>query len=91
MHKRSRIKIHKTLPSTEDSKIEKGKKEMKNERKKVSISPTFYEQLFCTKVLNTAFLCLQLGFVIFWPKKISAKAARKMLVKLTQGRNKRYV
>ena len=49
----------------------------------MSISPTFYEQLFCTKVFCTAFMCLQFGFVIFWQKKIGAKAAHKMLVKLT--------
>jgi hypothetical protein len=38
-----------------------------------------------TKVLCTAFKCLQLGFVIFWRKDFGAKAAHKMLVKLTPG------
>ena len=52
---------------------------------KVSISPTFYEQLFGTKVFRAAFLYLQLRFVDFWRKEISAKAAYKMLVKLTIG------
>ncbi len=36
-----------------------------------------------TKVLCTAFNCLQFGFVIFWQKDFGAKAAHKMLVKLT--------
>jgi hypothetical protein len=30
-------------------------------------------------------MCLQFGFVIFWQKDFSAKAAHKMLVKLTPG------
>jgi hypothetical protein len=33
-----------------------------------------------------AFKCLQFGFVIFWQKDLGAKAAHKMLVKLTPGR-----
>jgi hypothetical protein len=37
------------------------------------------------KVPCTAFLHLQFGFVIFWQKNISAKAARKMLMKWTPG------
>jgi hypothetical protein len=51
----------------------------------VSISPIFYEQLFCPKVFCAAFICLQFGFVIFWQKEFCAKAAYKMLVKLTPG------
>jgi len=47
------------------------------------ISSTFYSRLFCTKVFFTAFLWLLFGFVIFWHKTIGAKAARKMLMKLT--------
>ncbi len=31
------------------------------------------------------FMCLQFGFVIFWQKDFGAKAANKMLVKLTPG------
>ncbi len=49
----------------------------------LSISPIFYQQLFHTKVLCTPFMCLQVGFVIFWQKYFGAKAAHKMLVKLT--------
>ncbi len=49
----------------------------------VSISPIFYEQLFRTKVFCEAFMCLQFGFVIFCRKDFGAKAAHKMLVKLT--------
>ncbi len=51
---------------------------------KVSISPIFYEQIFCMKDFCKAFVCLQLGFVIFWQKDFGAKAVNKMLVKLTQ-------
>jgi hypothetical protein len=51
----------------------------------VSISPIFYEQLFHAKVFCAAFMCLQLGFVIFWQKDFGAKAAHKMLVKLAHG------
>jgi hypothetical protein len=32
-------------------------------------------------------MCLQFGFVIFWRKEFGAKAAHKMLVKLTPGIN----
>jgi len=35
------------------------------------------------KVLCAAFLLLQYGFVTFWQKIIGAKAAHKMLMKLT--------
>ncbi len=49
----------------------------------LSISPIFYEQLFHTKVLDAAFMCLQFGFLIFWRKDFGTKAAHKMLVKLT--------
>ncbi len=38
-----------------------------------------------TKVICTAFKCLQFGFVIFWQKDFGAKDAHKMLVKLTPG------
>ncbi len=49
----------------------------------LSISPIFYKQLFHTKVLCALFICLQFGFVFFWWKDFGAKAAHKMLVKLT--------
>ena len=51
----------------------------------VLISPTFYEQLFQTKVFRAAFMYLYCRFVLFWRKEIGAKAACKMLVKLTLG------
>jgi len=38
------------------------------------------------KVFCAAFMCLQFGFVIFWREDFGAKAAHKMLVKLTPGR-----
>ncbi len=37
------------------------------------------------KVFCTPCMCLQFGFVIFWWKDFGAKAANKMLVKLTPG------
>jgi len=61
---------------------------------KRSIGVNFINTLlepFCTKVLCAAFHKLQLGFVIFWQKNISAKAARKMLMKLTIGRKKKLL
>jgi hypothetical protein len=47
----------------------------------------FYEQLFQTNVFCAAFMCLQFGFVICCQKDFGAKAAHKMLVKLTPGVN----
>jgi hypothetical protein len=55
----------------------------------VSISPIFYKQLFHTKALCAPFMYLQFGFVIFWQKDFGTKAAHKMLVKLTPGRQSR--
>jgi hypothetical protein len=43
----------------------------------VSISPIFYEQLFCTKIFCAAFMCLQFGFVIFGERIL----AQKLLIK----------
>jgi len=53
----------------------------------VSISPTFYEQLFHTIVFLTVFMYLQFWFVIFMQKKIIAKVSHKMLMKLTTERH----
>jgi len=39
----------------------------------VSISATFYEQLFHTKVFCADMMCLQFGFVIFWRNNFGAK------------------
>jgi hypothetical protein len=39
------------------------------------------------KVLCAFFLYIQFGFVIFWQKNIGAKAACKMLLKLTADVN----
>jgi len=50
---------------------------------RVSISSTFYEQLFSTKVFLKAFL-FHFGFVIFCRKFINAKTGWQMLVKLTK-------
>jgi hypothetical protein len=49
----------------------------------VSISRTFYSQLFCMNVFCTA-VQLKFVFEIFWGKLIGKKAARKMSVKLTK-------
>jgi hypothetical protein len=38
-------------------------------------------------VYCAAFFLLQFGIVIFWQKKICAKADRKILVKFTKGTN----
>jgi len=46
----------------------------------VSISPTFYKQLFMQKCFAQLF---STGFVVFWKKTMGEKAARKMLVTLT--------
>ncbi len=46
-----------------------------------------YEKLFGAKVFCATFIYLQLSFVIFGQKNISAKAAHKILVKLTSGLN----
>jgi len=43
------------------------------------MSSFLYESFF------HSFMCLQFGFVIFWQKEFGAKAAHKMLVKLTPG------
>ncbi len=51
----------------------------------VSISLTFYVQIFHTKVSCTTILKLNFGFVIFSQKNFGAKAVRKMLVNLTKG------
>jgi hypothetical protein len=45
------------------------------------ILPTFYKQIFCTKVLREAFLHGQFWFILFWPKNISTKASLRKLVK----------
>ncbi len=54
----------------------------------VSISLTFYNQLFSTKLFCAAYMCLHLWFVTFLMKKIGTKAARKMLVKFACGSSK---
>jgi len=51
----------------------------------VSISSTFYDSLFSTKVLFALFLLLQFDFVIFCQKNIGKKAARKVFMKLIKG------
>ncbi len=57
----------------------------------LSISPIFYKQLFHSKVLCAPFMCQQFGFVIFWQKDFGAKAAHKMLVKLTPGCQRYFI
>ncbi len=55
------------------------------ERSQVLIHQQFISSFFVQKCLAKLFLYLQFGFVIFWQKNIGAKAASKMLVKLTTG------
>ncbi len=51
----------------------------------VSISQTFHDQLFCTKVVLKSLCGSLFVFVISWQKEIGKKAAQKMLVKLMTG------
>jgi len=44
----------------------------------MSILPTFYEQIFCTKAFFAPFLYLLLQFRFVWRKKIDAKVALKI-------------
>jgi hypothetical protein len=39
------------------------------------------------KVARAAFLCLRFGFVLYWRKTVGAKAALRMLMKLSPGVN----
>jgi hypothetical protein len=52
----------------------------------MSISPTFYEQLNCSRVIFASFWRLNFRFILFWRKKSGAKGTLKMLVKLTPAR-----
>ncbi len=45
----------------------------------------FMSSFFVQKFFCTCFMCLQCRLVIFWWKDLGAKAAHKMLVKLTPG------
>jgi hypothetical protein len=58
----------------------------RNNIAQVPISPTFFEQLFHTKVRRAAFPVLKLRHNFLGGKEISAKTAHKMLVKLTIDR-----
>ena len=49
----------------------------------LSISSTFNEKLFCTKVFCVDFLYWQFVFVFFWQKDIGEKDVCAILVKLT--------
>ncbi len=51
----------------------------------VSISPTLYAQLFCTKVLQKAFLYYTFQVCTFWAQGYWQKNARQVLVKLAPG------
>jgi len=54
--------------------------------KQVSISPTFYKQLFHTKEFRTTFNYLHsLGFAIFLQKEMDVKAICKILMIFTPG------
>jgi hypothetical protein len=57
----------------------------------VSISPTFYMQLFRTEVSRNTFLYLHFRFEFFWRKNILAIAAHKMFVKLSLRGERRVV
>jgi hypothetical protein len=51
----------------------------------VSISPTFYARLYCTKVSREAFLCFHFRFELFLAQEYWCKWAHKILVKSTTG------
>ncbi len=51
----------------------------------VSISPTFYAQLFLYKSYSQSFLYLHIRFELFLAQEYWRKCAHKMLVKLTRG------
>ncbi len=55
-------------------------------REKESISSTFYVRVFRMKVFWAAFLCLEFGF----EQTFVQKCTHKMLMKLTQGRQKQF-
>ena len=55
----------------------------------MSISPSFYKQLFCIKYFSQFFCAYSLCLYFFGQKQISVKAACKMLMKFTlEGRRK---
>ncbi len=69
--------MHKLKPGSKTEELNGGKD---------SISLTFYDQLFCAKLLCAAFFLLTvLCFVIFWQNHIGAKTAHKLLVKLRKS------
>jgi len=51
----------------------------------LTISPTFYARILCTKVLRAAFLRLHFGFVIFWRKNIDTRGGHKIWMNLTSA------
>jgi len=51
----------------------------------------FMSSFFVRKIYGAAFTCFQFGFAIYWQNDFGAKAAHKMLVKLTPGRLKASV
>ncbi len=53
----------------------------------VSISPTFYAQIFPTKVLSEAFLYLHFRLELFLAQEYWRKCTHEMLVKLTSGKD----
>ncbi len=53
----------------------------------VSISAILYEQLFCTNVFLRSFYVLKIWACNYSAKEFFAKAAHKMLVKLSPGRS----
>jgi hypothetical protein len=52
---------------------------------KVSISPAFYAQLFCTSVFRATFFVLEFWLDTFLEQQFSGKAALKIMVKLATG------
>jgi len=57
--------------------VDKEEEDEDQKNTKVSISSTFYEQLFILKCFSKIFFLLQLGFVIFSKRKLAQKMLRK--------------
>ncbi len=69
-HLMDRIKMADSSPSAKTSR----RSSLAETGSQVSISPTFYEQLFHTKVFCEAFLYLQFGFCSFLAKEYWCKS-----------------
>ena len=77
--------LHFNLPQTGSAEDCSDSRQYLSLREEVSVSPTFYEQLFHTKVFFAASLVLTFCVCNLLAKRNRQKAVRKILVKLTTG------